>query len=160
MGIKDVVRAEKTVADWGEWKVGEKMPPSAFPLGKQRSFRVRACYRWRVAQFSCGESNYRLLVAYRPDLHVYYSYLGRYEHGDTCVVARYEYHSTHEGWHIHTNCSDGNDMFGRTGNLADRVPAKDAKHRRLAWEIENDDQAFHAAAKVFGLIGKQLLALQ
>lgn len=160
MGIKDVVRAEKNVASWGEWKVGVKMPASAFPLSKQRRFSIRACYRWRVAQFTCDDKQYRLLVAYRPELLVYRAYLGLHEDGDTCVIARYEYHSTHEGWHIHTNCHDNNEIFGRTGNLASRLPESKSVHRRLAFGIDNDEQAFFVAAKVFGLIKKQVLSFE
>ena len=160
MGIKAVVRAEKHVANWGEWKAGIKMPPSAFPLSKHRSFSIRACYRWRVAEFTCTGKQYRLLVAYRPELEVYHAYLGVHEDGDMCVIARCEFHPDHPGWHVHTNCHDAKEVFGRTGNLANRVPTAKGNHRRLAFGVENDDQAFYVAAKVFGLVGKQLLTLQ
>lgn len=156
MGLKELVRADKDVVDWGAWKHDTKMPKSAFPLSKHRSFQVRASHRWRVVRFTCDGHSYRLLIAYRPELESYKAFLGRDEKGDTRVLARYEFHGTHAGWHLHSDCT-GINVIGKTG-LPDRIPGNAAHHRRVEFGIGSDEQALYVAAEKFGLLEAPLVA--
>lgn len=150
-GLKEVIRAEKQVTDWGTWNSGVRMPSGAFPLSKQRKFRVGASHRWRIAKFLCGATEYRLLVTYRPQLEDYRCYLGRYKAGDTCLVARFEYHGTHPGWHLHADCEGGKEVFGLS-SVGHRLPRVGQHHRNAVFGVESDEKAFFAAAEKFGLI--------
>lgn len=49
------------------------------------------------------------------------------------VIARFEYHSSHPGLHVHAHCERGGIEIGPTGmsDLA-RIPPIGKKHRRVA----------------------------
>jgi hypothetical protein len=153
MGIRQIVKAEKTVFDQGTWNTGLKMPKTAFPLGKSRHFHVRAPYAWRIVKFRCDGIEYRLLIFYRTDLSKYSAYLGRVESSDTALLARYEYDVMH-GWHVHTDCSGVGLTLGRTGGLPDRVPNAKSRHRRTVFGIDSQDKALLVGMKFFGVLAK------
>lgn len=150
MRLKRLIKAKKNVTDQGSWK-NSKMPRSAFPLSKQPGFQVRAAFRWRVVKFECGSQSFRLLMFYRLDINKFSAMLGRDDEGDMCVLARYEFHATHEGWHVHADCAE-QQMSGRTGNLKNCLPAHNRHNRDAVFDVRCDDTAYHRAAKKFGLI--------
>lgn len=147
--------AEKQDVQWSPWKTG-KMPKSVFPLNKNRSFRIRSKFRWRYCTFSCLGHSMRVMIAYRSDIQEYLAYLGVIlADGNTRVLARYEFHGSHPGWHIHSFCDDlafflpKND--GRT-NYQDleRIPGGNAKSGNLKFDVF-DRSATEIAARKFGL---------
>ena len=150
MGLKRLIRKGKEITDEGSWK-NTKMPKSAFPLGKQAGFQVRSAFRWRVVRFTCGTQNFRLLMYYRLDLSKFSAMLGRDDAGDMCVLARYEFHADHGGWHVHTDCA-GQQISGRTGGLKNCIPDHNRYNRDTVFDVRCDDTAYYRAAKKFGLI--------
>ena len=105
MRLKDILKAEKSAFDWGKWQDGGKMPRTAFPLSKPRDRAYKLpSYRWRVVTFSALGHLFRLLIAYRLDKEQYRAVLAQ-DHGrDMTVVAQYEFHGTHPGWHLLATC--------------------------------------------------------
>jgi len=154
MGLKALVKGDKTITDDGSWAQGT-MPKTAFPLSKQASFRVGPRFRWRLTKFTYEGATYRLLVFYRLDISKFTVMLGREDGSDMCVLARYEFHADHPGWHFHTNCRSSAEIAGRTGNLNDTVP-KHGKNRNTEFGITDDAIAHYVAMKRFGLLPKTL----
>ncbi len=150
MRLKNIIRARKVIRDAGVWKSGVKMPKTAFPLGKG-NFKVPAPYNWRVVSFECLGERFKLLIFYRLDLEKYSVYLGRDEGGEMVMQARYEWHRG-EGWHLHCceDCDDSTQPAGAPG-LRRRVPAANQRHRRMNFDIHDDDSAFRAADAAFRL---------
>jgi len=153
MRLKDIIRAKKTNVGWGEWKSGIKMSRAQFPLSKG-SFRVRSGYNWNVSTFECLNQSFRLLVFYRMDKQEYGAFLGLIDGKDTKVIARLEFHASHGGWHIHTNCETDQSPIGRTGgNAYARIPKLHDDDRRLDFGVTDNEKALYIAAKAFGLTG-------
>lgn len=159
MSLKRLVLADKQVTDEGTWHQS-KMPKTAFPLGKQSGFKVRNPYRWRVVKFSCAGQDYRVLIYYRLDLQKLSAMLGRDDDGDMCVLARYEFHADHPGWHVHTDCAGGQAVSGRTGGLKNCVPSHRGHKRRTAFGVSGDDEAYYCVAKAFGLLERGIFGRQ
>lgn len=153
MRVKSIIRGEKTVTDWGEWKSGQKMPGTLFPLSKGHSFRVRGCYNWRLVKFNCLDHEFRLLIFFRLDKQEFDAWLGQQDGNDTKVIVRLEYHATHPGWHVHTNCETNDTPSGRTGGKAhrQRIGRKDKN-----FSVTDDSKALYMALKSFGVVDNQL----
>lgn len=152
MLLKDIIQATKNNVRWGDWKFGEAMPRTKFPLSKHTSFRIRTKHHWCITTFDCLSQPFRLLVFYRSDKEEYGAYLAQIEGADSKVVARYEYHATHAGWHIHANCETDLTPSGRIGgNIHKRFPKAGHKHRRTDFGITSDEVALLKAAEAFGL---------
>ena len=129
------------------------MPRTQFPLSKG-SFRVRSDYNWSVSTFDCLGQTFRLLIFYRIDKQEYGAFLGLIDDKDTRVLARLEFHASHGGWHIHTNCETDQTPGGRTGgNAYIRIPKSHDEDRRSDFDITDDAKALYIAAKAFGLAG-------
>jgi hypothetical protein len=129
MRLRDVIRASKTITDKGKWTQG-KMPKSAFFVAKNKGYTLGSKWHWRVVTFQALEQNFRLRIA--VDLHKenYEAILGLEDKaGDMLVLARLEYHSTHDAWHAHTRCGDvtllTKGILG--GNSFRRLRARDKK---------------------------------
>ncbi|WP_157572702.1 hypothetical protein [Nevskia soli] len=149
MRLKKIIQADKIVTDWGKWTFGAAMPKTAFPISKS-SFKIRSTYHWRIAKFlSLGES-FRLLIFYRTDKPEYGAWLGMQRDSDTQLVARYEFHGTHPGWHLHAHCQTDTAPIGRTLVDGLRIP-KSGKCRRTDFSVTSDDKALYIAAEAFGL---------
>ena len=151
MRVKEVIAASKVIVDVGVWKDG-KMQNSAFPLSKS-PLNVNAHYRWRCISFTCFGASFRLLSCYRLDLQKFSAYLGRQDDKNMTVLARYEWHSTHEGWHFHVprTCDDSQQVPGRTGGCNQRLPLCDQAHRRMVFGVYDDDSAYKTAFHAFRL---------
>lgn len=155
MRAKDVRLHQKNVIDWGKWATGGKMPRSAFPLSKSkaRAYRLGAAYRWRVIRFESEGEAFRVLIAFNPDKEQYRAILGWESGHDTSVVASYEFHGTHPGWHLLAYCDDlANIPPGvMRSPWQKRFPRPREKHRRTQFGINDETKALDVAAQFFRL---------
>jgi hypothetical protein len=155
MRLRDIVLAEKQEFQWFPWKDG-KMPKHVFPMTKNRSFRIRSKWRWRYCKFTCLGNSMRVLVAYRRDQQEYMALLGLdLTEGGTRVIARYEFHGSHPGWHIHSYCDDLQFFLprhdGRTGHPGlTKIMGGNAKNGNLSINLF-DRSATEIAVTKFGL---------
>lgn len=152
MDVREVIAGAKTITSQGTWSAGAKMPKTAFPLEKSRSFKVSAKYRWRVVTFMYAAQTYRVLIYYRLDIEKYVALLGMEVGGDMLCLARYEYHATERGWHLHTDCGHDAMISGRHGGFATRLPKPGTHHRRFDFGVRDDHTAWMKAADIFGLV--------
>ena len=155
--------ANKNVVEWGKWQVGG-MQMSTFPLSKRRgsAYRLGSAYRWRVIKFEafCGAAApaiCRLLIAYNPAKEQFRATLAVENERDMCVIASYEFHGTHPGWHAHVACGDIEKIQAGSmrGSWQQRKPKPRALHRRVEYGISNDDVALDVAARFFLLHKKE-----
>lgn len=119
------IRRPKTVVKIGGWHTGQKMPRTAFPLSKSPSYVLGSSYHWCVCE-ARGEDgeDYRILVGFDPAKEQYRAWLGLASGTDTALLARLEYHPSHNGWHCHC----------RRGNVSEVVKGvvKEPRHRDRA----------------------------
>lgn len=106
MRLRNIILAEKENLTLGPWSQG-KMPRTAFPLSKSggKAYRL-GNRRWRVVTFEVRGTGFRLLVNYSAELGQFQAMLGMLVGPDTKVIAQYEKHPTHKGWHTHAACGD------------------------------------------------------
>lgn len=154
MSLRTFIRARKTIVEPGAWS-DKRMPKTGgkFPLTKARkNFRVgSAGWRWRVTTLSACDQTYRLLVMYHAAKENYYAVLGMVTTGDTLVIGKLEYHSTHRGWHMHSCCKEPD--MGNAGRMKypdmGRHPDGRAHHRSMNFGIDGDVSALEIAARHF-----------
>ncbi len=149
MHLKEIVRAPKTITDSGTWKSGQLMPRSAFPLlGKTKM--VRKVHTWKIIKFNSLEMDFRLLIFYRLDREMYYCWLA-VDSNPVTVIAKYEYHSTHPGWHLHVCPVLEDAVPGRTKGHFMRLPAPNSYHRNQDFHISTETDANNKAVRKFRL---------
>lgn len=74
----------------------------AFPLSHVRgSIRLGKAWQWCVHLVEDAERQYRLLVAFDAGKGQYWAWLGAVFGDDQALVARVEFHASHDGWHCH-----------------------------------------------------------
>jgi len=155
---QDIRTANKTVTDWGSWASGG-MTAATFPLSKRhrRSYRLGTAYRWRVVKFEAatatGATLCRLLIAYNASKEQFRATLAVEHDRDMSVIASYEFHGTHPGWHMHSACGDIDKIpeGSLRGVWQKRLPPPRQKHRRVNFGISTDDSALDVAARFFRL---------
>ena len=153
MHLKDIIRSPKESVDWGKWQSGP-VPRREFPLSKHKKsvYSLGPSYRWRMCKFSIGNNNFRVWIMFRADLEKYAAWLGQEQDSDMIVLARYEFHGTHPGWHTHAACEREDQITpGRSNTpLHLRIPKARTKHRRLEFQV-TEENGVDIAGKAFKL---------
>lgn len=107
MRVGRLINVDKSGVAFSAWS-DEKLRTRDFPLSKKRGkahpFSRR--YRWQVITFLAFGRNFRALVAYHTLAPEFIVSLGEDVGGDVRMLARWEFHGTHPGWHVHTVCDD------------------------------------------------------
>jgi hypothetical protein len=131
------------------------MSASAFPLSRRRqsSFRLGTAYRWRLVRFEACGHKFRLLLAFSLMKEQYRATLALEGDRDLSVLASYEFHGTHPGWHLLATCDDISAVPAgiMIGPWQKRFPRARSKHRLVEFGIKDDATALNAAAKFFRL---------
>lgn len=151
--IQDIRKAPKSNVDWGSWGSGT-MPRSAFPLSKprNRAFRLGS-YRWRIIRFSALSLSFRLLIAFHAQKEQYRATLALEHERDLSVLASYEFHGTHPGWHLIAACGDVQSVPKgmMRGPWQSRFPRGRNFHRKVDFFISSEEKALDCAARFFKL---------
>lgn len=102
MNLKEVIKADKTGVDLGQWNVGH-IPRTSFPLSKvkDRRYKYGTAYSWRVIKFTCLGKKCRVLLLLNLDKGIYRARLGIEDSGDMFVLCDHEFHASEPGWHCH-----------------------------------------------------------
>jgi hypothetical protein len=142
------------VVDWGKWEDG-KMPASAFVLSRRRqqSYRLGSSFRWRVVRFEACQCKFRLLLAFNLQKEQYRATLALEGERDNSVLASYEFHGTHPGWHLLATCDHiaSVPQGVMIGPWQRRMPRARSFHRQVEFRIKDDDTALDLAARFFRL---------
>lgn len=155
MRAKDIVRLPKTVTHEGVWKVvtgTAKMPPSAFRLSKRASYQLGRHWHWRVDELEGGGFKFRLLTAYRSDNEEYLAWLSTPIGDGLRIIARFEFHGSHPGWHCHSHCGDHEDIpvSEQAPYIFKRAPGPNSPHRKQEF-VKTDYAAMQKAFSFFGV---------
>jgi hypothetical protein len=137
----DIVRLPKTVVDAGDWKVTtgvSRMPATAYPMSRRASFQLGRGWHWRIDILAADGFTFRLMTAFSGDKEEFLAWLSIQAGEGLRVVARYEFHGDHPGWHYHTAECDH-----------DELPIGDPRPRAFSRTEENNDG--------FGLSEKEAL---
>ncbi len=95
------IRSPKLVVDTTGWNSG-KIPKAAFPLSHVKSHhKLGRGWQWTVHTVTDEHRTYRVLVAFEQGKQQYWAWLGAEFGDDQAVIARVEFHATHDGWHCH-----------------------------------------------------------
>lgn len=94
-----------------------------------------------------------MVVAVNFEKQEYYVHLGEVCGGDTRMLASYEFHSTHPGWHLHAGCGDISLIpVGRyKGPWRRNIPRDWRTCRRTDWDVATREAALVKACEVFGV---------
>lgn len=155
MQVGAFVKLQKRVEKAGTWKCGAldpkgKMGPKAFDFGSRRPFILGRKWHWRVDELDCAGMKARLLIAYELGDEKYLAWLSLKRESDTVIVACYEFHGDHPGWHFHARCCSINDLqpgLQRQRDGGKRLPKGGNYHRDLSYEmspIEAINRAYRA----------------
>lgn len=103
--------------------------------------------------FDAVEMSFRLLVAYRIDKEQYRAVLAADYGRDMAVLAQYEFHGTHPGWHVLATCDDIESA--PTGVMRHpwqrRIPKARARSSHNNFRVTDDNHALDVAVKFFRL---------
>jgi hypothetical protein len=157
MNLADLIRAEKTKTNLGEWKAGH-IPRSAFPLSrvKEKQYRLGPAYSWRLITFIACKLKCRILITLNEEKEIFRARLGVECDNDIVVLCDHEFHAGEPGWHCHV-----------TRKHVEKVPAGVARGGdRRRWPRGHDGsaaftvtkaRAFTIAAELYGLIERDRL---
>jgi hypothetical protein len=69
------------------------------------------------------------------------------------VLASYEFHGTHPGWHLLATCDDITKVLPGVmiGPWQRRIPRARSRHRAVEFRVKDDDTALDIAARFFRL---------
>ncbi|MER8487165.1 hypothetical protein NKI51_02285 [Mesorhizobium australicum] len=134
MRVTGVIRHRKANVAFSLWS-DEKLKTKDFPLSKKRGkgYPLTRRWRWQIITFTAQGRNYRVLVAYHALVPEFIVTLGEEVGGDCRVLARWEFHANHGGWHVHTVCGDTDSLSVGIVKPAGtrRIPESRSYHRHM-----------------------------
>ncbi|MBA3449323.1 MAG: hypothetical protein H0T56_17305 [Pseudaminobacter sp.] len=139
MRVASIIRAQKDDLSVGQWS-DEKLRAKDFPLlrKKGKAFPLTLRWRWQISTFSVLGRRFRILSSYHTLIPEFMCVLAEDIGSDCRVVARWEFHQSHDGWHVHVICGDIDSVT--TGIVkplgTKRIPADGTYHRHT--ELLND----------------------
>lgn len=157
MEIRAFLKAPKVITKAAPWKCGavdskNKMPKTAFPLARKRSFILGNQWWWKLDHYECGPITGRILIAYHLEKANFIAFLAIDSAPDElAVVACLEHHYDHGSWHWHTKCADLSQFATgatRQRNGGIRIPPKGAYSRARPYEMGHME-AVNRAYKAF-----------
>lgn len=102
--LKEVIRLEKVVSDYGQWKEGE-IDRAAWPLRKKK-LKFSLDWHWRVVMLEADGRRLRVLLRLNLLLEQFYAILGEVRGDSIVVLCSHDLHTTHSNWHCHTAIGD------------------------------------------------------
>jgi hypothetical protein len=109
MKLKDIIRLEKTVLNYGGWSNGE-IDRAAWPL-KKKKLKFSSDWQWRVIRLTTSDRELRVLLRLNPLLEQFYAVLGEVRGGTIAVLCSHDLHTSHANWHCHVATGDIDAVF-------------------------------------------------
>lgn len=132
MRVANVIKAHKSAVGFSQW-TDEKIKTKDFPLNKKRGkvHPLSRRYRWQIITFVALGQAYRVLVGYHTLVPEFITTLAEDVGADCRVLARWEFHASHGGWHVHSVCGDTDGLSPGIVKPAGtkRIPDKASYHR-------------------------------
>lgn len=145
MRVRKLVRQPKAILSETGWSDGD-LPPRHAPVFP-KSVPIRAGWKWKSARLHAADRTYILWALCNPRRDNWKAVLAIEVIGQASVLCRFEYHGSHPGLHIHSDCQKSGLEGGPAGmNVGVRLPDKGTFHRRnVPWT----EATFWEAAKSF-----------
>ncbi|NMG38982.1 hypothetical protein GRZ55_06990 [Chelativorans sp. ZYF759] len=157
MRVTGVIQSRKSNVSLSEWS-DDKLKAKDFSLSRKRGkpFPLTRRWRWQIITFAGQGRSYRLMVAYHTLVPEFIVALGEDVSSDCRILARWEFHASHPGWHVHSVCGDTDGLsVGIVKPLGTkRIPAARSYHRHK--KMLNDGHAMSdtvATAIACSLVG-------
>jgi len=153
MRVKDVIGSPKANVVVDAWQSGP-MPKSMFPMSRsgKHYMNFRGGYEWCCIRFETLTCEFRLVVAVNHSKQEFAAHLGMVCEKEMRMLASYEFHGTHPGWHVHAGCGDVYSIpVGRfMGPWKRRIPRDPKAVRRKTWNVTKAN-ALQTACAAFGI---------
>jgi len=141
MRVRHLVRQAKTITSDTTWRDDPLPPRHSGIYPKTRPPKPN--WKWRSAQAHCGNDEYILLCEVNEETDNWRAWLILKLNDQGSIVARYEYHGSHPGIHVHADCIRGGIETGPSSiNVTLRIPAVNSDRMRpppsrrdLFWDI-------------------------
>jgi len=104
MKLKDVIRLEKTVREYGKWSSGE-IDRVAWPL-KKKKLKFSPDWQWRVIVLDTDVGEFRVLLRLNVLLEQFYAVLAALSRDTVVVICSHDLHTSHSNWHCHVATTD------------------------------------------------------
>ena len=146
MRVRRIIRLPKALTkSTPGWSVKD-LPPRWCPTNS-KTRPITGDWRWRAAKASAGARQFIVFAQVAPRKGNWKAVLIEELGSGSSVVARYEFHSSHPGLHVHSHCGRGGIELGATGmdRLA-RFPKSTSPHRR---QQSFDEFSFWKSALAF-----------
>lgn len=153
MKVRAAILKAKSVSEKGAWKLitgNSRMPKNAFPVGGGSPVVFARNWHWRVDRLTSDDGEvYRLLTAYSDRLEEFRAWFAAEFGKSITLLARYEFHGSHPGWHCHAPCGEieSGDMGALRIRDCLRIPPGKGFHRDDEFDITSQDRAL---ARSFG----------
>jgi len=145
--VRAAIAARKRITEPGAWKLitgTSKMPKTAFPIGTNYPVTFTRNWHWRVDRITGPSAeNYRLLTAFNGNIEEFRAWFALEIGKSTTLLARYEFHGSHPGWHCHAPCDDvgTNDLGALRTRGCRRFPLSGRFHRSLEFDTTSEERA-------------------
>jgi hypothetical protein len=150
--VRKAILIPKRLIAKGAWKLitgTSRMPKNAFPIGSNYPVTFARNWHWRVDQIGTDDgTSFRLLTGFNRNIEEFASWLAQEAEHNPVLLARYEFHGSHPGWHCHAPCDDigpGDAGALRTRDLL-RFPRGGGFHRCTDFGTTSEE---HALARAF-----------
>lgn len=100
MQVREIIEAEKTDLDYGEWQAGP-VPSSKFPIKKPKRLKYSKAWSWRVVTFRALHQEFLVLVSLNEGVGQYSARLAIRKGAEVAVICTHELHVSHKNWHCH-----------------------------------------------------------
>lgn len=130
MRVRRLISERKSPSgESGDWSTND-LPPRWCSI-YERSRTTRAGWQWRSLRARANGRDYLAVAQCNPRRDNWKSVLILETDAGPSVVARFEYHGSHPGNHVHSNCATSGLEVGVVGmdNLG-RIPSIKNHHRR------------------------------
>lgn len=110
MKLAALIRAGKSVSDYGNWISGD-IDRASWPM-RRKKLKLSSDWSWRVICLSsaCGRQ-LRVLLRLNPSLEQFYAVLGEVRGDGIAVLCSHELHTSHGNWHCHASVVSVDDVL-------------------------------------------------
>ena len=158
MTLKEFITGVKLNVRHTPWSDG-KLRANDFPLSRKsgRVYPLTRQWRWRITTLELENRNFRLMATYHKSIPEFMAVLAEDLEKDCRIIARLEFHGTHDGWHVHPFCDDfDNVASGVIKPLGTkRIPQGGRPHRHREMLLDgramSDEHAASIVSSVFRL---------
>lgn len=144
MRVRHLVAEPKTISSDTGWRLDDMAPRFSGLYAKTKP--IRAGWQWRSALALSAQKEYIFLVQGHEEKDNWGAWLVLKTEGGCSLVARFEYHGSHPGFHVHADCERGGIEEG-TGSINDLVRIPKATSGGAVITLRRDKFWEHARVK-------------